>query len=273
MDAPTVDPRYGCVRAGGELMTGLNVALRTAFFPQYSYAAATLGPLGPASDPAVQHDAMPKNPKCRGRLIDRTVNKMTQLCARGAPLADLIGDAPLTGPLAAEVRGFRRACVDYVSAQLIPYLIEHALTPVEAQAPVADRSARVGTTIDLVCRDAAGRFVILENKLGFDAYYFRHTDAAMASPFEFLDDSPHSQHQLYLAFAVSMFERNRGVTVNRGECAVLRMAHAGLAVHPLANWPLRRTRMARAWGILARQRTWIHRDHVAFVRKRRKKAS
>lgn len=273
MAQPIADEQFGCVRVGDKLFTGLNIALNCSFYPRYTYKAATQGPLQqPVA--TVVHDKLPKNPLARGKLIDRTVNKMCQLCTRGASLDVLISDeAPPAGPLAAEIRGFRRMCVDYVSAQLIPYLIEHKLTPVETQVPVADTCVRVGTFLDLVCRTATGGWVVFENKIGFNAYYHRHTGHAMAAPFEFLEDSPHAQHQMYLAFAVSMFERNRQVTVDRAECAVLRMTEGGLCVHPLVNWPHRRTLMARAWCILAHQKEWNHKDHVNHLKKHRLKAN
>lgn len=277
-EPPRIDDRYGCIRVGAEYMTGLNVALRSAFFPHYSYAKATQGPVHHSERTADQHDAMPQNPKKRGHLIDRLVNKMCALCANGVALEWLVGDDDprqhsSDAQLCAEVRGFRRLCVDYVSVQLIPYLVRERLVPVASQVPVADTCVRVGTALDLVCRAADGSHVVFEIKTGFDSYYHRHTVLPMLTPFEYWDDSPASQHQLYLAFALSMYERKAAVRVDHTRCAVLRLTRDGLVDHPLVEWPRKNVTMAQGWAVMARQKQWNHKERNAFVGQKKRALS
>jgi hypothetical protein len=252
---PRVDPNYGCVRVGYTFMTGLNVVLKNVFYPKYNFRKANQGP---ASARMMSPADMPKLGKLRGHMLDRQVNHMTSLCNNGVSLELLINNKdPQTvmkdKHTVDQVRKFRTKCCGYMRDQMIPYLIDQQLTPVESQCPVADQNTRVGTPIDLVCMDTAGSYVILENKCGFAHYYQRHTGNKMMDPFFYLEDSPEHQWLLYLTFAVSVFERQRHVTVNREKCAVLRMTPNGLQVHQFPMWATASKTLDIAWARIKQQ--------------------
>jgi len=276
---PFVDPESGCVRFNNEYCTGLNVALRCAYYPMYTYKTATLVTEHPYSrlvipiDMTLHLEVLPKNPKRRGKMLDRCVNKMVLLAKQNVSLLALISKEPFKSNdkhLVAEVRGFHKSCISYVKHQLIPYLIENGLEPLESQYPVANAKARVGTAIDLVCRDPTGSYVILENKLGFEAYYNTHTQHKMCAPFQQLDDSPYNQHQLYLLLAISMFEQQRNVKVNRNLSGVLRMSQRGLWEYSLMECSS--DKLIQAWDRIIQQHDLNHKQRLEFIRlKKRQK--
>jgi hypothetical protein len=250
---PVVDPKYGCVRIQSTCMTGLNVILKQVFYPMYNYKTAIYGPFKLSR--TTLPDDMPKSGKLRGLMLDRHVNQMTYLCNKGVSLKLLISNIDPKSELQnkkiiTQVRNFRRVCCGYLSQQMIPYLIDHHLTPIESQYPVADENVRVGTCIDLICKDSVGSYVILENKVGFESYYKRHSGFKMTSPFIYLEDCPEHQWFLYLTFAISMFQRQRDIKVNYDKCAVLRMTSNGLTVTHLPLWASVAHTLQLGWNMI-----------------------
>lgn len=241
--------------------TGLNVALQTAFYPHYSFKRADRGPLHKPKGDVPKN--MHKIPKRRGRFTDRIIYQMTKLLQEeDISLKDILSDTPTKN---CDIRALRKYCTDYVREQLVPYLIENKLTPIESQAKVYNLECRVGTCIDLVCRTASRKFAIFEIKTGFDTYYERHTGRKMNTPFQDVNDSPRWQHQLYLHFAVQMFAKYREVEVDRTSCAVLRMCRDGLQCYPLFEWGTEVT--DDAWKVLLEQKDWTYEDRRKYMGK------
>lgn len=248
--------RAASVCVNGVPMVGLNPALHLAFYPHYAFSKATQGPCGVS---CAISDGL--TAKARGRQVDDLTQLLCRLVRNGTPLAALDANAEWT----------QRSTESY-RTQIVPYLLERKLTPIASQFQVAHAQTRVGTPIDMVCRDADGNAVIIEHKRGYEAYIDRHTGVPMKPPFYFLTDSARHQHLLYLAFAVDLFELQTGRTVNRAECAVLRQTSAGLDVYRLPAWSTKPAIMNTAWTMLAQRSAIKKPERSRMIRnaKRRK---
>lgn len=188
----------------GVFQIGLNRALKKLFFPHYRFRAAKGG---------LKFDDGIKNPKRRGKTVDRNVTQLVNLCKTKAL------------PEASEhFSGIFRT-------QLIEYLIANRLKPVTSQHPVCDESVRVGTKIDLICKTADGKYAIIENKIGYTHSLYVHSRTSMRSPYQHLNDSLHNQMQLYLHHAVALFTKQHpSRTIDSSACVILRMAPDALEV-------------------------------------------
>jgi hypothetical protein len=226
------DKRMKCIMLGNEALVGLNPALKTAFYPHYRYQEATQGTLVP-QPPWPPH--MPKSAIQRGLLLDRVVGKLTSLPSRLYPTIK----------------------PQDIARRVQTWLNDAHLTPKNAQCVVADPAVRAGTLIDLVCHDREGRAVLLEFKCGYRSYKDCHTGKPMNPPFWFLDDSPQSQHQLYLGYAVYMFERTHPETrVNREQCAVVYVGPEDILSVPLPSWAQCHGLLFRGASYIALQKSW-----------------
>ncbi len=105
------------------------------------------------------------------------------------------------------------------------------LAPVASQVCVSDATANVGTLVDLVLMDGAGRLLVIELKCGFGGHY----DAAsgrLCAPFGPAPDSPRNQHLLQVAFTAHMF----GLTfpeLGAPRALVVRVVDRGVETTPL----------------------------------------
>lgn len=235
-------------------MRGLNPSLQAAYYPHYTFARANKGGYEAAHHPPAD---LPLNPKRSGHAVDRQISHMTALMANGATWSDKKLVTYLT-----------TKCCGYIRDQLVPYLQRQKVLPTFAQFPVAHVPSRTGTALDLVCRDERQRYVVYEIKVGYGRYYLRHSAIPMRTPHQKRNDSIKEQHQLYLAHAVDMLQRQEpDIKINRGKCAVLVMRSTGLHVYPLTPAPV-----AASWRTLATLKDLNKRQrghYVAAIKRKR----
>ena len=191
------------LKVNSVFMTGVNSALKTAFYPSYSFSKAKFGP----SDTLKVPHEDDYSAKQRGKIHDKFVDK-------------LIGNAKWNMPHTSMLMN-----------QLVTYLVEHRLTPIASQYPVYDGETRMGTKVDLVCKTVDGKYVLFENKVGYESCLHRHTGKQMLAPFEHMNDSPMNQMHLYLAFSVYLFKKQYpSRVVDESQCAILRASPNGFDV-------------------------------------------
>ena len=245
--------------------TGLNIALQTAFYPHYDYKKAKQGKKYTVVNSFP--DDMCKNPKARGKQMDRLVDRMVHLIQDdGFTLEDLIGNSKSSSK---KLKRFQKDSTVYMREQLIPYLIRKTLVPFESQVHVYDKKKNIGTSIDLICKTIEGKLAIIEIKVGFDCYYELHTGKCMNHPFEDIEDSLRWQHQLYLSFAVDMIEKQRKIKVDRELSAVVRMSSDGINIYPIFPWDIGSKDIA--WNILASRSDWNNKERKKYIGNCRRK--
>jgi hypothetical protein len=86
--------------------------------------------------------------------------------------------------------------------------------PIVAQLPVGCDKLRLGTKIDLLCRDSNLQLVILEIKCGFDGYYDTETDARMLAPFEKVACTFRNLHFIQLMLTSWLFSHQHTANYN-----------------------------------------------------------
>jgi len=196
------------IRLGSTHMTGLNMALKTAFYPHYSYTKAIHGHSTPLQFP---HEDTYKSGRIRGKAMDKLTDEMVLKAKNN--------------------EDWQNSFTGIFQTQLVDYLKRNALFPVASQYPLFDSELRMGTHVDLVCKTTSGKFVLFENKVGYEASLERHTLKPMRAPFETLNDSPLNQMHLYVAFIVRMFKKQYPMReLDESLCAILRMSPNGLDI-------------------------------------------
>ena len=115
---------------------------------------------------------------------------------------------------------------------MLQFFARHHLQPIDSQVPVGCYSPlRLGTAVDVVCLDAAGRVWIVELKTGYKNNY-RHFCGPLQAPFAAFDDCPYHQHQIQLLLTVELY-RHMFPGVRVGGAAVVRVVDDGTVMYPL----------------------------------------
>ncbi len=78
-------------------------------------------------------------------------------------------------------------------------------TPVSTQVALGCNTLRVGTLVDLVCRDRDGATVLVELKCGFDDYYDVANEGVMNFPFQDLPLTFRNRHYVQLWITAWLF--------------------------------------------------------------------
>ncbi len=107
--------------------------------------------------------------------------------------------------------------------------------PVLTQAPVRHDTLRIGTMVDVVCRDSQGRYKLLELKTGFEQYYDTSSGHKLSGPFEQHSDCPRNQHQLQLAATEHMYKMTHKDQL-LAPSVILRFHSSGVEIVPMQQW-------------------------------------
>lgn len=109
---------------------------------------------------------------------------------------------------------------------------------IDSEYCVGDKDLRLGTGIDLLCARRDGGMIVIEIKTGFDnVQYSGPMKMRMKKPFNMMDVSPWSQHQLQLLTTVCLFEKMTSLKVSLAEVWVVGTPNSqGETV--LKSWPL-----------------------------------
>lgn len=250
-DQVRVAESKGCLTYAGLWLRGLNVALQHAFYPDFSFLQ--LRRRVTPDTPAATFNGWPKDPKARGRSLDRLVTRLVYLVRHeGLTLAQVLQeDTSVSSRRARMIASFRRRCPPAFYQHYVPWLRDQGWVPLHSQYPVVWPEARVGTCIDLICEDADGRWVVVENKVGYWAFWSQYLSRHCAAPFAFLTDAPRWQHQLYLTLALSMLKRRHPAQpVNYVASTVVRLSDQGVRSDPLRPWGKRMAVLRSAWAVL-----------------------
>jgi hypothetical protein len=84
-------------------------------------------------------------------------------------------------------------------------IVEKEWIPVCAQLPVGCKELRLATKIDLLCRDAQGKIIIIELKCGFDDYFEVHNQGNMSYPLQHVPTSFRNKSILQLLLSTYFF--------------------------------------------------------------------
>jgi hypothetical protein len=155
---------------------GLTRALTATFAPHFSYARAIAG--APARKPAKHGFAV-------GVQLD------TELAAWVA--------TEQHKPLA------NRAVPSARLRAVLALFTRRGWQPLAAQLPLGCHALRLGTMADVLVRDAAGQYVLLELKSGFDDYFDVANQGTLAYPFQHVPASFRNKHLLQLLCTAWLF--------------------------------------------------------------------
>jgi hypothetical protein len=224
----------------GKPLTGLLSLLSLTFYPTYTWERATLGPsMQDGKMPPTETRFAKRGNKGieRGTLVDREVSEMVRLMRKYSLEANhwffidktqLPDNVQKSSVALHEIIDFKLGMHDYTK-NLLKYLIKYELEPEDSQVVVMHEALRIGTAVDLLCfkKKTPTKKVIIEIKCGFSNYYDKHTTYMMNEPFSHLNDSPHWQHQLQVAFTRLLY----CMTYNKREkdvsAAVVRLYYNG----------------------------------------------
>lgn len=118
--------------------------------------------------------------------------------------------------------GVLKKDLDPRSGTVIKEVLARKWIIIDAEYCVGDKDLRLGTGIDLLCITENGKIAVVELKIGFDnVIYEGPTQKRMKKPFNMMDDSLYSQHQLQLLATVFLFEKMVGIPVDLAEVWVI----------------------------------------------------
>lgn len=183
----------------GQFARGLTKTLAAQFMPHYSFRLAI--------------ESLPhRKPKKRGQYLGSLADRQLSTWAN-------------TGKMP---RGRRCERFEVIRQALT----DAELVPIYAQLPVGDQDLRVATMVDLVCRDMAGRIVLVELKCGFDDYFHVPNQGHMLAPLNHVEASfrnkawlqlwlttefyQHTEHQFHqykyaTSYLLHVYENDKGV--------------------------------------------------------------
>lgn len=114
-----------------------------------------------------------------------------------------------------------------------PYFtcIEQALeskqwVPCSSQVVVACAELRLGTMIDLICRDLNGNIYLIELKCGFDDYWNSHDQGKFKPPFDDISISCRNRAFLQLLFTTYLYLHTQPKNISFGGSHVLHVFEA-----------------------------------------------
>lgn len=217
--------------ASKRTLPGLLTATRSAFFPRYSYEGATHDTIishtfnstmgHPSFDPpsgsgrrwhSKTLDVGRGRALRRGHRLDVAMQVTTGYFKKYKLSHDFFFSEAARLTFAVENLPAKvRLYCDSISPEVAvcwKALAARSLSPVACQVVVGCTTLGRGTLIDMVCRDALGRFVVVELKSGFSTYYYKWTGNFMATPFESQTDCPFNQHQLQLLIGTELYRRS-----------------------------------------------------------------
>lgn len=219
----------------GVPMRGLCPTLMRTFYPFYSYK------------------------KCTKNRVRISGNKRKREATEWGKKTDASLDRIISG---------EEGLINYEALMIKEHIEERGMRMVETQTKVWNIDARVGTELDLVCKDSDGKYVIYEIKSGFRGYYKATSGHTMCLPFNNMDDSVASHHQLQLAFGTDMFEKcYEDREVNHSECAVL-VVNDILEHHSLIE--ISEEKKRQAWFSMSLSKGESVKDREKYVKRQRR---
>jgi len=255
----------------GRLISGLLPRLQASLYPDYDWShalrdapAQTRLRDSTASTPASQHtrgasrflsrDQLAQfRGKANGTKLDTQLHKAIALlrrlqlspcdfvCSTPSPktpserLASHTQSEDLSSQRQLQLQAMR-ACMSEPALRFFAMCVVKGYSPLYSQATVGCTAARVATNIDVVCTNAAGERVLIENKIGFSTYY-NSACGTLRSPFTQHPNSPKSHHQLQLALTKSLHEKTfPSIPVKRENCFVWRYDGDGVTEYVLEHW-------------------------------------
>ena len=220
----------------GRVLKGLLPTLKSNFFPQYEFTSATLGPRTKLTKGVKKLKGGTKTGKDFDKHIGQSICLMRKY---QIPMESFWEHKTYSAAMKrVKVKDKLTLKAIYSSNRHKPYvrwfwtkLQDLKMQPVSTQIPVRHNTLRLGTFLDLVCRDLQGQYHVVELKTGYDSYYNKHTPFRMKAPFQDLDDSPRHQHQLQLTASHLMYKQTFP-SKPVGDPVLLRFHSDGIQVLP-----------------------------------------
>ncbi|MBL4665151.1 MAG: hypothetical protein JKY23_04270 [Nitrospinaceae bacterium] len=195
-------------------MRGVKPTAAALFYPAWSFKSATNGSLK-SVDATCSVTGSDKSLTGLelGQCVDRQLGDIVKLLVGySVPLA-LFLDQEMKLPASLPKRalhallGYRQTMHVY-SRKVFAVLASQGLEPLATQVCCGSCDARLGTAVDLVCRDPRPPFhdVLVEIKAGYYRYMNRFV-THMSPPYQAFPDSPFYQFQLQLAFTRILYMR------------------------------------------------------------------
>jgi hypothetical protein len=202
---------------------GITDLLARAFWPCYRYYSArqvglegdqlTLAKFALPRDD--KREKLYKRRKTRGFNLGSKVHKQVARMVNGEG-RDLVRPEPIS-------ENFMRAMARW------------NWIPLAAELPCIIPDVRVGTMMDVLAMDANGRYVLVENKVGYSES-MHLARSTMKGPLMDIPDCPLNQHFVQLAMMRMMLQRTHNIDVPASNCFVLQGTASGITPYELPQW-------------------------------------
>lgn len=164
----------------------------------------------------------------RGKRVDQELTRVVRLLTHARMgVRTWLGDEPLVATVenkeaVEELARLRKAghpCVRNI-LNVLANKFKRPLYPIDVQVAVGQfRVLRLGTAVDLVCKDDKGGVWIVEIKTGHVSNYHQYCKQ-MEYPFEAFVDSPYYQHQIQLLLTTTLYRHTFPHSPVVGACVV-----------------------------------------------------
>jgi len=164
----------------------------------------------------------------RGKKVDAQLARVVRLLHHaGLSVDQYLGEDPLpitreSKDQVEELERLRKKAHPFVGHLLnvLVHKLEDPLYPIDAQVGVGCyRRLRLGTGVDLVCRDERGGVWIVEIKTGYAENYHQYC-SYLKAPFQEWNDSPYHQHQIQLLLTTVLYRHTFPLSKVVGACVV-----------------------------------------------------
>lgn len=232
--------KFKAFSVGGVVRRGVHPVIHKVFCPEYSYEKAKLGNFTASRERGSKRETKFRPSTSAGLLVDRELKRsVTLFTVHNLPLV-AFKDFETQKTYAEKLRyQLTTKAHSLLKQKLAPAVykiwqtcIKLKLTPSACQVNVGSTDLRLGSAVDLVCKDAQGRVVIVEIKTGFMKYLFLHTSKPMNVIQPPINDSVFHQHQLQLLLTYQLY-RTTFPDAKMGAAFIFRIDALGCDVFPL----------------------------------------
>lgn len=232
------DKRRKVLVNDGRSLKGLTALLKQTFYPRYVYTR-------PKHLPDLTVEKQCKRIKGSRRVgtgFDSKITDTVRLQQRYKLDPRCFWSLNCDKMLPARVTAADRKRIAAVAKRRNPYVQRfwrlmrvYEWTPISTQVPVRHDTLRIGTMVDVLCKDKHNNYKLLELKTGFESYYDTSSGRKLSSPFDHKSDCPRNQHQLQLAATEHMY-RMTHKDHRMSQSIILRFHSSGVEIVPLDEW-------------------------------------
>ena len=241
MSQTTFSRAFNAFCLQGKALRGVHPIITQAFYPYYKYEQAIYGPAS-AHTSSNKHALTRFKPGMRtGTLLDNELKRTIKLCRKyDLPASAFVSHerqvahANRIGVTKADMLLFKKKS-SIATLRVWQTFVKLNLKPLRAQVPVGDLNLKAGTGVDVECVDEFNCKVVIDTKLGFQAYYHKHTGHMLKSILPQQTDCPANQHQLQLLVTFELY-RLAHPGAKMGPAYIFRVDAFGVEVIPMQGW-------------------------------------